>query len=75
MKLSDASATFKFMSGHLVLHLGLLTAICVYQYSGLFTPYYCVLDHDKEYKGINWLVGSHVACVLYSIAYEISHHK
>ena len=67
MNLSDASAAFKFMSGHLVLHLGLLTTICVIQFSALFKPYYCVLDHDKELKTIYWLTGSHFASVLLSI--------
>jgi hypothetical protein len=75
MNLSDASATFKFMSGHLVLHLGLLTAICVFQFSALFKPYYCVLSHDNEEKSIYWLTGSHLASVLLSIGFEISYYK
>jgi hypothetical protein len=73
MQLADASATFKFMSGHLVLHLGLLTADCVFQFSSLFKPYYCVLSHDNEQKVIYWLIASHAVSALLSIGYEISY--
>jgi hypothetical protein len=60
------------MSGHLVLHLGLLTTDCVFQFSALFKPYYCVLKNDNEEMVIYWLIASHAACVLLALGFEIS---
>lgn len=70
MKLTLSMAVFKMMSGHLVYHAGLFTALLVFKYSNIFEGYYCVLANDTEQSIISLLFYSHGICTLLCLIFE-----
>lgn len=75
MKLTNPIGMFKMMGGHVVMHAGFLTAICIFQYSSIFKNSYCIITGEIEQDAVIELITVHASSVLLLIIAEVLNAK